>query len=74
MSDSQRFQRPHTRHLVSLEHAAHYASCSTKTLRRRISDGSLTGYRMGPRLVRVDLDELDAMLRPIPSGGGRLAS
>lgn len=55
------------RRLVSLDDAAAYAACSTKTLRRRISDGSLTGYRLGPRLLRIDLDELDKMLRPVPS-------
>ncbi len=58
------------RHLVSLAEAAERAGCNPKTIRRRISDGSLTGYRMGPRLIRVDADELDALLRPIPSAGG----
>jgi len=60
---------PQSRRLVSLPDAADYASCSTRTLRRRISDGSLTGYRMGPRLIRVDLAELDNLLRPIPTAG-----
>lgn len=55
------------RRLASIERAAEYAECSTKTIRRRIADGSLTGYRMGARLIRVDLNELDSMLRPIPS-------
>lgn len=36
---------------------------------RRISDGSLAGYRMGPRLIRVDLNEMDALLTPIPTVG-----
>lgn len=66
-----------TRHrrLESIQSAAEYAGVSTKTIRRRIADGSLTGYRMGPRLLRVDLNELDAMLRPIPTaGGGQVAS
>ena len=58
------------RRLCSIPDAAQYAAVSTKTLRRRISDGSLTGYRMGPRLIRVDLNEVDALLRPIPSAGG----
>lgn len=58
------------RRLASIESAAEYAECSAKTIRRRISDGSLTGYRMGKRLIRVDLNELDAMLRPIPTAGG----
>lgn len=62
------------RRLVSLEDAADYAACSTKTIRRRISDGALTGYRLGPRLLRVDLNELDEILRPVPSArGGRVA-
>ena len=57
-----------TRHFVSIEQAASYTGLSTKTLRRRIADGTLTGYRAGPKLVRVDLNEVDAMLTPIPVG------
>lgn len=57
------------RRLVGLAEAAEYASCSTHTLRRRISEGSLRAYRMPgkSRLIRIDLDELDAALRPIRS-------
>lgn len=58
------------RRLASIEAAADYAQCATRTIRRRISDGSLTGYRFGPRLLRVDLNELDAILRPIPTVDG----
>jgi excisionase family DNA binding protein len=54
-----------TRHLVSIPDAAEYAGVSPRTIRRRITDGSLAGYRMGPRLIRVDLGELDALLSPI---------
>ena len=57
-----------TRHFVSIEQASNYTGLSVKTLRRRISDGTLTGYRAGPKLVRVDLNEVDAMLTPIPVG------
>lgn len=59
-----------SRQLVPISAAAEYAACSPKTIRRRISDGSLTGYRWGKRLIRVDLNELDASLSPIPSAGG----
>jgi excisionase family DNA binding protein len=59
-----------TRRLVAIDQAAEYVSCNPRTIRRRISDGQLTGYRMGPRLLRVDLNELDDLLRPIPAGGG----
>jgi len=55
--------------LASLPSAADYARVSVKTIRRRIADGTLTGYRMGPRLIRVDLNELDAILSPIPTMG-----
>lgn len=59
-----------TRRLATINQAAEYAACSTKTIRRRIASGDLTGYRMGQRLIRVDLTELDALLRPIPTAGG----
>lgn len=62
-------RRPRRR-LVSLAAAAAYADVSTRTLRRYISHGRLTGYRVGPRLAKVDLDELDAMARPIPTARG----
>jgi len=39
----------------------------SKTIRRRISGGDLTGYRMGPRIIRVDLNEVAALLHPIPT-------
>lgn len=58
------------RQLVSIATAAEHGGCHPKTIRRRIADGSLTGYRMGPRLIRVDLNELDALLSPIPTAGG----
>lgn len=43
--------------LVSLAVAAERLGVSVKTIRRRISDGTVRGYRVG-RLIRVDLDEL----------------
>ncbi len=57
------------RRLAPLIDAAAYAGVHPRTLRRRIADGALTGYRMGPRLIRVDLNELDELLRPIPAAG-----
>lgn len=61
---------PARRRLLSLSEAADYAGVTPRTIRRRIADGTLTGYRLGPRLVRVDLDELESMLRPIPTVRG----
>lgn len=53
------------RRLSSLPDAAEQYGVSSRTLRRYISAGRITGYRFGPRMLRVDLDELDAMLRPL---------
>lgn len=53
--------------LVSVADAAAYCACHPRTLRRRISSGDLTGYRMGRRIIRVDLNEVDALLNPIPT-------
>jgi excisionase family DNA binding protein len=48
-------------HLISLKDAAGHFHVSVKTLRRRIADGTITGYRVG-RLIRVDLNELTRLL------------
>lgn len=53
--------------LVPLQDAAAHLHVSVKTIRRRIADGTLAGYRVG-RAVRVYLDELDrALLVSIPT-------
>jgi excisionase family DNA binding protein len=56
--------------LTSVENAAHYADVSERSIRRWISQGLITGYRVGPRLVKVDLDDLDNLAVPIPTAGG----
>lgn len=53
--------------LVSLAAGAAFADVSVRTLRRYIAQGRLTGYRVGPRLVKVDLSELEQLARPIPA-------
>jgi excisionase family DNA binding protein len=44
--------------------AAEYLGVTDRTVRQMISDGRLTGYRSGARLVRVDLNEIDAAMKP----------
>jgi excisionase family DNA binding protein len=46
----------------TIPQAAVLACVSTKTLRRRISDGDLKAIRLGPRLIRISSDALDAFL------------
>ena len=52
---------------VSLDEAADMMSLSTRTIRRRISDGTIPAYQCGRRSIRIRVDELEAALRRIPS-------
>lgn len=60
------------RRWASLTLGAEHIGVSDKTMRRMIASGRITGYRVGPRLIRVDLNELDALLRRIPTAAGAL--
>lgn len=57
------------RRLDTLSNAAEQFGVTPKTLRRWIADGRIPGYRLGPRMLRVDLNELEALLRPLAAGG-----
>lgn len=52
---------------VSLDEAAEIMSLSTRTIRRRISDGTIPAYQCGRRAIRIRLDELEAALRRLPT-------
>ena len=51
----------------SLAEAAVRTGVSVRTLRRRVAEGRLTAYRCGPRLLRVDTEEVDALMKPVPT-------
>lgn len=53
-----------TRRYAKVSEAAKHIRCSERTILQMIADGRLSGYRSGKRLVRVDLDELDAVIQP----------
>jgi excisionase family DNA binding protein len=53
---------------VSIADAAAYVPCSTKTIRRRVASGELRAVRFGRKLL-VDLDEIDRLLKPVPTVG-----
>ena len=60
--------------LVPLPVAAEVFCVSVKTIRRRIADGTVTGYRIG-RLIRVNLDEMrETFAVPVPHARGRAAA
>lgn len=54
-----------SKRLESLSAAAEYADVHPRTIRRYIAAGRLRAYRVGPRLLKVDLADLDALLMPV---------
>ncbi|AFM16983.1 DNA-binding protein, excisionase family [Mycolicibacterium chubuense NBB4] len=52
------------RRYAKLIEAAEYLGVTDRTIRQMIADGRLTGYRNGNRIVRVDLNEVDAVMKP----------
>jgi excisionase family DNA binding protein len=57
------------RRYASIAEAAAYVGVAPKTIRRLIAAGRLTGYHLGSRLIRIDLDQLDSIMTPIPTVG-----
>lgn len=49
------------------EQAAQHVGVSVKTIMRWAADGRIRTHRAGPRLIRYDLNELDAMLSAAPA-------
>jgi excisionase family DNA binding protein len=47
---------------LTLQEAAEQLRCSTKTVRRYVACGRLTAYRVGPTMLRVSAEQLDAMV------------
>ncbi|MEH6380805.1 hypothetical protein CEY15_02275 [Dietzia natronolimnaea] len=54
---------------ASISEAADRYGVNPVTIRRWISSGRISGFRFGPRMIRVDLDEIDALARPLAAGG-----
>jgi excisionase family DNA binding protein len=54
--------------LITQQQAAKFAGVTDRTIRNWISEGHLTGYRLPTgRAVRVDQDELQRIMRVIPT-------
>nr|WP_228489369.1 helix-turn-helix domain-containing protein [Raineyella fluvialis] len=52
------------------EAAAHIGGgINPRTVREWISAGILPAYRVGPRFIRVDLNDVDALAERIPTAG-----
>ena len=53
--------RSEIRRAVNLSFAAEYLGVSVQSIRRRIAEGALPAFRIGPRSIRVYIDDLDAL-------------
>ncbi|MEU6579561.1 helix-turn-helix domain-containing protein [Nocardia sp. NPDC046763] len=57
------------RALISLRDAAQLAGVHPNTVRRWAHEGLLEGHRVGPRLIKVDRNQVLALVRPLGQGG-----
>jgi excisionase family DNA binding protein len=53
--------------LISMKEAAARYHMHQDALRRKISEGKLTGYKFGQRIMRVDPVEVAALFQVIPT-------
>lgn len=58
---------PEEQRYIRQESAAKRWDVSVDTIRRMISDGKITGYRLNGRVIRVSVAEVDACFHPIPT-------
>lgn len=58
------------RRWITQAEAADRLGVTDRTIRNLIARGDLTGYRLGKRTIRLDVNEVDQCLRPIPAAGG----
>jgi excisionase family DNA binding protein len=60
--------KEHKRGYVGITEAATYLDVTQKTIRKLIAAGDLPAYRLGTHVLKVKIADLDAVLKPVPSG------
>jgi excisionase family DNA binding protein len=55
---------------VGIPEAANYLDVAPKTIRALIASGKLPAWRLGNRVLKVKLADLDGVLTPVDGGGG----
>lgn len=59
------------RGFIGIPEAATYLDVTTKTVRRMIARGQLDAFRLGDRLIKIRIADLDALMTPV--GGAVMA-
>jgi excisionase family DNA binding protein len=54
LAEIKKLAEPEVPSWCTIEQAARILNMSEQTVRRRITDGTLTAHRVGPRLIRID--------------------
>lgn len=54
---------------ADLAKAAAYVDVAPRTIRYWTAQGRIPAYRVGPKLVRYDLNDLDNLIQRIPTAG-----
>jgi excisionase family DNA binding protein len=61
--------KPVGRRYAKIRDASDYLSVNPLTIRNLINSGRIHGYRSSARLIRVDLNEIDALMDRENCGG-----
>jgi excisionase family DNA binding protein len=68
MAKSNRNSQPIRPAYLGIPEAAAFLDVDHKTVRRLITAGQLPGYRLGKRLIKLKVADLEALLVPMGSG------
>lgn len=60
---------PPGRRYCTIAEAAEYIGATPAFIRKLIARGDLPAYRIGKRAIRIDIRDVDALLKPIPTVG-----
>ncbi len=52
---------------ASVRDTAAYLNVGERTVTDKVAKGEIPAYKFGPKLVRIDLNDVDAMMTPITS-------
>jgi excisionase family DNA binding protein len=64
-ADRRHPEQARRRQLITILEAAGYLGVTERTVRQMIFDGRLRAYRLNPKFIRLDLNEINDALKPV---------